>query len=161
MQIKIGDKIRELRRRDGRRQEDLAGALGVTCQAVSRWEANGGYPDMEMIPAISNYFGITIDELFGYHSDRETKIDAILAKIDAFDLKRDGDDGWVDECLRILREGLAEFPGNERLRKRCGKPAGADTTTGAATMTTVQSVTATTAATGIPIGRKRTKSAVS
>ena len=116
MQIKIGDKIRELRRRDGRRQEDLANALGVTCQAVSRWEANGGYPDMEMIPAISNYFGITIDELFGYHSDRETKIDAILAKIDAFDLKRDSDDGWVDECLRILREGLAEFPGNERLR---------------------------------------------
>ena len=116
MQIKIGDKIRELRRRDGRRQEDLANALGVTCQAVSRWEANGGYPDMEMIPAISNYFGITIDELFGYHSDRETRIDAILAKIDAFDLKRDGDDGWVDECLRILREGLAEFPGNERLR---------------------------------------------
>ena len=116
MQIKIGDKIRELRRRDGRRQEDLANALGVTCQAVSRWEANGGYPDMEMIPAISNYFGITIDELFGYHRDRENKIDAILRKVDAFDLRHDGDDGWVDDCLAILREGLAEFPGNERLR---------------------------------------------
>ena len=116
MQIKIGDKIRELRRRDGRRQEDLANALGVTCQAVSRWEANGGYPDMEMIPAISNYFGITIDELFGYHSDRENRIDAILRRVDAYDLKHDGDDGWVDDCLAILREGLAEFPGNERLR---------------------------------------------
>lgn len=73
MSIKIGDKIRELRRRDERKQEDLANALGVTCQAVSRWEANGGYPDMEMIPAIANYFRISIDELFGYHDDREEK----------------------------------------------------------------------------------------
>ena len=61
MQIRLGEKIRELRKRNGRKQEDLARALGVTSQAVSRWEANGGYPDMEMIPAIANYFGITID----------------------------------------------------------------------------------------------------
>ena len=65
MNIKIGEKIRQLRKRDGRKQEDLAGALGVSPQAVSRWEANGGYPDMELIPAIANYFNISIDELFG------------------------------------------------------------------------------------------------
>ena len=61
-------------------QEMLADALGVTSQAISRWEANGGYPDMEMIPAIANYFGITIDELFGYENDRERKIDAIIRR---------------------------------------------------------------------------------
>ena len=116
MQIKIGDKIRELRRRDGRKQEDLATALGVTCLAVSRWEANGGYPDMEIIPAIANYFGITIDELFGYHNNRDEKIAAIVQKIDSFDICHDGGDEWVDECVTILREGLAEFPGNETLR---------------------------------------------
>ena len=58
MQLNLGQKIRELRRRDGRTQENLAEILGVTSQAVSRWEANGGYPDMEMIPAIANYFHI-------------------------------------------------------------------------------------------------------
>ena len=115
MQLDLGQKIRELRRRDGRTQEALAEAIGVTSQAVSRWEANGGYPDMEMIPSIANYFGVTIDELFGYQNDRESKIDMIINKIKSFGIQSRGDDEWVDECLAILREGLAEFPQNERL----------------------------------------------
>ena len=66
MNLKLGEKIKQLRLRDGRRQEDLATALCVSPQAISRWEANGGYPDMELIPAIANYFHVSIDELFGY-----------------------------------------------------------------------------------------------
>ena len=115
MKLTLGQKIKELRKRDGRKQEDLANALGVTNQAVSRWEKDGSYPDMEMIPAIANYFGITIDELFGYENDRDKKISTIIGKVDAYDIKHSGDDHWVDECLTILREGLAEFPNNERL----------------------------------------------
>ena len=115
MKLTLGDKIKELRKRDGRKQEDLANALGVTNQAVSRWEANGGYPDMEMIPAIANYFGITIDELFGYENDRERKIEAIISKVDSYNIKYNDDGNWVEECISILRDGLAEFPNNERL----------------------------------------------
>ena len=115
MQIRIGDKIRQLRRRDGRKQEDLANALGVTNQAVSRWEANGGYPDLEIIPAIANYFGITIDELFGYNNSREEKIRTILDAVNSTEYRTRGDDDWVDGCLSLLREGLAEFPRNEQL----------------------------------------------
>lgn len=115
MKITVGEKIKALRRKCAKTQEDLATSLGVTAQAVSRWEAGGSYPDMELIPSIANYFGISIDELFGYQNDRERKIDAIIQKIDAFCIKERGDDGWVDECLAILREGLAEFPQNERL----------------------------------------------
>lgn len=115
MRLNIGTKIRELRFRDGRTQEALAAALGVTSQAVSRWEANGSYPDMEIIPAIANYFGITIDELFGYQNNRDIKIDKIIDRVDSFHIKIRGDDEWVDECIAILREGLAEFPQNDRL----------------------------------------------
>ncbi|MBQ9151529.1 MAG: helix-turn-helix transcriptional regulator [Clostridia bacterium] len=115
MQLNVGNKIRELRRRDGRTQEALAEALGVTSQAVSRWESGGSYPDMELMPPIANYFGVTIDELFGYHNDRERKIQAIMDQVDAFGYQTRSDDEWVDECLAILREGLAEFPQNERL----------------------------------------------
>lgn len=115
MQIAIGQKIRELRKRDGRTQEALADALGVTSQAVSRWESSGSYPDMEIVPSIANYFGVTIDELFGYKGERDQKIEAIIHNIDSYSIKARGDDKWVDECISILREGLAEFPQNEKL----------------------------------------------
>ena len=115
MKLNIGNKIHELRKEKGVAQETLANALGITGQAVSRWESGGSYPDMEMIPAIANYFGITIDELFGYKSDRDVKIDAVIEKVSSYHIKGRGDDEWVDECLAIIREGLAEFPGNERL----------------------------------------------
>ena len=68
--IRLGERIKELRLRDGRTQEALAGRLGVTAQAISRWEKGICYPDMELVPSIANCFGVTIDELFGYRNDR-------------------------------------------------------------------------------------------
>lgn len=111
MQVKLGEKIRALRMRDGRKQEDLAKALGVTNQAVSRWEANGGYPDMQMIPAIANYFHITIDELFGYNNDRNRKIEEYKNR--AIQLLNDEK---KDECIALLRGALAEFPAESILQ---------------------------------------------
>ncbi len=116
MEVKLGEHLRSLRRRDGRTQEDLAVALDVTPQAVSRWENGSCYPDMALIPSMANYFGVTIDELFGYKNDRDEKVDAIVQKVEAFQIKGRSDDEWVEECLGILRAGLAEFPQNEKLR---------------------------------------------
>ena len=115
MQLDIGQKIRELRRRDGRTQEALAEAIGVTSQAVSRWEANGGYPDMEMIPSIANYFGVSIDELFGYNNERSKKIDELARKIDWMNYQNNGEDKNVDECIALARNALIEFPENEKI----------------------------------------------
>lgn len=111
MNIKLGEKIREFRKRDGRTQEELATALGVSGQAVSRWEMGTGYPDMELLPSIANYFGVHIDELFGYASDREVKIAEYMEAHDALD--REGD--RLEEQLDHIRRAVAEFPADERL----------------------------------------------
>jgi len=115
MQLDLGNKIRQLRHRDGRTQEALAEALGVTSQAVSRWEASGSYPDMNLIPSIANYFGVTIDELFGYTNEREQKVDALVKRIMDMKWENNGIDASMDECITLARNALVEFPGNERL----------------------------------------------
>ena len=61
MQLDLGNNIRQLRRRNKKTQEALAEALGVTSQAVSRWESGGSYPDMNLIPSIANFFGVSIN----------------------------------------------------------------------------------------------------
>lgn len=115
MLLQLGEKIKALRKSGGVTQENLASALGVTAQAVSRWELGAAYPDIEIIPSVANYFGISIDELFGCERERNEKIDKIIARVGEFGIKARGDCGWVEECLLMLREGLAEFPRNERL----------------------------------------------
>ena len=115
MQLKLGQKIRELRASQKRTQEELATALGVTPQAVSRWEAGGSYPDMEILPAIANYFGISIDELFGYENERTKKIDNLAEKINEMNRQNNGEDINMNECIAFARESLIEFPNNEKL----------------------------------------------
>ncbi len=113
MQIKLGEKIKELRKRDGKKQEDLANALGVTAQAVSRWESNGGYPDMNLIPVIANYFHVTIDALFGYNNDRDMKIKEYVKKGNWLLVNNDGD---ITECIRFMKKALEEFPAEAELQ---------------------------------------------
>lgn len=115
MQLDLGNNIRQLRRRDKRTQEALAEALGVTSQAVSRWESGGSYPDMNLIPSIANYFGVSIDELFGYTNDRTKRIDELVTQIYDIIRQNNGVDNNISECIAIARNALVEFPGNEKL----------------------------------------------
>ena len=111
----LGERIRQLRQRDGRTQDALAGELGVTAQAVSRWEKGICYPDMGLLPSIANYFGVSIDELFGYDNERIKKVDALFDRITEMNRENNGIDVSMDECIRLAREALIEFPGNEKL----------------------------------------------
>ncbi len=115
MKLQMGESIRQLRARDNRTQEELATALGVSCQAVSRWECGGSYPDMEIVPAIANYFGVSIDWLFGYENERDRLVEGLVSAITEKNHANNGEDVCIDECIRMAREGLAQYPGNEKL----------------------------------------------
>lgn len=62
--MEIGNQIKQLRIRRGITQDAMAQHLGVTPQAVSKWERGATTPDISLLPDISAYFGVTIDELF-------------------------------------------------------------------------------------------------
>ena len=63
--MELGKKIYELRRERGVTQEELAAELGVTAAAVSKWEKGNTLPDVLMVCAIADHFGVTTDELLG------------------------------------------------------------------------------------------------
>ena len=63
--IKISERLAVLRKQKGLTQEDLAQIFGVTNQAVSKWESGASCPDISLLPDIADYFGISMDMLFG------------------------------------------------------------------------------------------------
>lgn len=67
--MEIGNQIKALRQRKGITQEVMAQHFGITAQAVSKWERGVATPDIGMLPEISAFFGVTIDELFAISDD--------------------------------------------------------------------------------------------
>ncbi len=77
--MNLGNKIKQLRLKTGVTQEALANNLGVSCQSVSKWENNVCAPDISLLPALSEFFGVTIDELFGLSTEQKlTRIEHML-----------------------------------------------------------------------------------
>ncbi len=67
----LGNKIAELRKEKSMTQEALANKLGVSNQAVSKWEANQSCPDIQLLPQIADIFGVTLDSLFDREVEQE------------------------------------------------------------------------------------------
>ena len=63
--MNIGEVIKDRRQKRNLTQAELAGLLNVTPQAVSRWEVGVSFPDITMIPELSEVLKVTADELFG------------------------------------------------------------------------------------------------
>ncbi|MDH7873334.1 helix-turn-helix domain-containing protein [Bifidobacterium catenulatum subsp. kashiwanohense] len=61
--MNLGDKIKECRKQAGLSQEQLAERLNVSRQAITKWETNKGIPDIANLIAISDEFGLSLDEL--------------------------------------------------------------------------------------------------
>ena len=73
------DRLANARKEKGFTQDEFAKRLGVTPQAVSKWEC-GGVPDTELIPKIADYFEVSIDSLFGRNINNYSDADIAVAK---------------------------------------------------------------------------------
>lgn len=67
--------IQRLRKKNGFTQEELAGKLGVTFQAVSKWETAKSAPDIGFLPTMADVFGCSIDELFSREGETGSHYD--------------------------------------------------------------------------------------
>lgn len=70
----LGGKIAELRKNIGMTQDEMSEKLGVTPQAVSKWENDISCPDIMLLPKIANLLGTTCDELLSNEPKKETMI---------------------------------------------------------------------------------------
>lgn len=106
--MKLGEKIKALRKQKNISQEVFANYLGVSFQAVSKWENGNTMPDVIMLPAIASFFGVSIDELFDFNLyETEKQVDAICHEAYKYRLND------PERSERILRDGLQRFPGND------------------------------------------------
>ncbi|MBR7178690.1 MAG: helix-turn-helix domain-containing protein [Oscillospiraceae bacterium] len=75
----IGNRIKQLRLAASMTQEQLANSLGVSAQAVSKWESGVNMPDILLLPELSVIFGVSIDELFSMTDEkRMDRIDNMI-----------------------------------------------------------------------------------
>lgn len=108
----IGQNIKRLRRNVDMTQEELAELLSISSQAVSRWETGSALPDISLIPAIVNLFGVTSDELLG--------IDVSQLQKQVAEYKQKMDDLYnhcqYSEMLELARRANREIPNNMELK---------------------------------------------
>ncbi len=106
--LKLGENIKRLRSQRELTQEQLADILGVSAQAVSRWENDTTYPDITLLPAIAAYFDVTLDELMGMEDFKsEEQLKAFWEKYN-----ENGSKGLIYENIQLLKEALKLHPNN-------------------------------------------------
>ena len=108
MTVYFGENLKKLRKSKKLTQETLAEFLGMSFQAVSKWERGETYPDITMLPVIAAFFGVTVDSLLG------TDMIAKEAKIKEYSesYSRLWNERKIAEARDMLREATVEFPGN-------------------------------------------------
>ena len=107
--MNIGPNIAELRKEKHWTQAQLAERVGVSEQAVSKWETCQTSPDVSLFPLLADLFGVSTDRLFGYErKSYEESVKQILQETsDAHDNARE---------IGILSDGLRRFPNSAKLK---------------------------------------------
>ena len=111
MTLKIGEKIKVLRKQHDVTQEKLAAYLNISYQAVSKWENGTALPDISLIPAISNFFGVSADYLLGIQIDKTNEdIEKTLIKVNELNHA-----GKRLDSITLLEDKLKLYPNNHSL----------------------------------------------
>lgn len=110
----IGSILKELRTKHNLTQEQLAELIGVSSQAVSKWENNISYPDVSLLPILANYFQVTTDELLGVNLAKRNEVIQGLC-LDADELIKTKK---YAEAVQDLRNALMKYPNNDQLMYR-------------------------------------------
>ncbi|MBQ8577348.1 MAG: helix-turn-helix transcriptional regulator [Clostridia bacterium] len=106
----IGEKIRDLRKKNNITQETLAAYLNISYQSVSKWENGTASPDISHLVPLANIFNITLDELFDRGAETQAAdMEVYLAKNMEF-----AHAGQIENRLSLWREALAKYPNNYR-----------------------------------------------
>lgn len=112
MDLKIGAKIIELRKRKGMTQEQLAAALGVSAPAVSKWETDSSYPDITLLCPLARALDTDVDSLLAFEEDLpEEKLGQYMVEI--IGMVREGRIYEAEEKLNVL---LHSYPSNIPLK---------------------------------------------
>ncbi len=114
MKLNLADNLKRLRGKYGITQETLADFIGVSSQAVSKWERGDGFPEITLLPSIANYFGVSLDELMGMDELRNT--DKLEKMLERHRILR-STAGKMQEDIALLREILTMFPNNYSVMK--------------------------------------------
>lgn len=105
MNLNFAENIKKLRKSKEITQEKLAEVLGVTGQTVSRWELGICYPDLELLPSIANFFGVSIDMLLSNDaSAKEKDAEVFHEKLNSFSVERSV------ERIKFVKEYCCKYP---------------------------------------------------
>ncbi len=119
MKETMGQIIRRLRKERNLTQEELAEQLGVTFQAVSKWENDTGMPDISQVVPIAHVFGVSTDVLFGTLGTNDTEeVWKIINHAQSL-LSRPLTAANLLEKYYALQEGLKMYPNNTILLLHC------------------------------------------
>ena len=115
----MGQIIKRLRKERNFTQEELAEQLGVTFQAVSKWENDAGMPDISQIVPLASVFGVSTDVLFGLYGKSSTEeVEKLISEARA-EIPSPATKEGVLRCYRRLTKGLAKYPSNTALLMNC------------------------------------------
>ena len=108
MTIELGNRLAELRKEHGYSQEELADKLGVSRQAISKWERGEASPDTDNLIELAKIYDISLDELLGLNKNNndKKKDSKINININANLKHDDDDDDDDDDTIRITKDGI-------------------------------------------------------